>query len=236
LVEDPKHPALYWSELQPILESAVYDVLLILDCCYAAAAITKGSGGKMEVLAGCARERKADGPNSRHSIRSPFTDTLIRHLHEQRMRQSRLYVSELEVSMAMDRVLEKQSPIRRVIKGHHNPILLEPLNLTESILAWPPSELERRALLSVNFRGQTLPDMEDFVLWLKTLRPPEVCGIRIQNMEIEASFDSDSTLMLLSMPIRLWASFQEAPGCSLVGFIKSKNNLLKPDNDFRKVR
>jgi hypothetical protein len=190
----------------------------------------------MEVFAGCARERKADGPYSRRSIRSPFTDTLIRHLHEKRIRQGGLYVSELDSFMATDRVLEKQSPIRRVIKGHHSSILLEPLNSTESILASPPSEPERRVLLSVNFRGQTLPDMKDFVLWLNTLRPPEVCGIRVQNIEIEASYDSNSTLMLLSMPIRLWASFPEAPGCSLVGFIKSKNNLLKRDNDSRKVR
>ena len=64
-----------------MLEDAPYDVLLILDCCHAAGAVTKGSGATMEVLAGCAREKKAEGPNGMHTIYSPFTHALIKHLY-----------------------------------------------------------------------------------------------------------------------------------------------------------
>jgi hypothetical protein len=45
-----------------MLEKAGFDVLLILDCCHAAGAITKGITGTMEVLAGCGREAKAIAP------------------------------------------------------------------------------------------------------------------------------------------------------------------------------
>jgi hypothetical protein len=53
------HPALMWYELQPLLETADFDVLLVLDCCYAAGAVTKGAGS----TAGCSREERQEDPD-----------------------------------------------------------------------------------------------------------------------------------------------------------------------------
>ena len=103
-----------------MLERAGFDVLLILDCCYAAGAITKGPEGTMEVLAGCSRESNAGGPGSSSAIGSPFTHTLIKHLEESATRPHGLLMTELQALLSLDKVLENQSPIHVLLTGHHN--------------------------------------------------------------------------------------------------------------------
>jgi hypothetical protein len=90
---------------------------------------------------------------------------------------------------------------------------------------------ELRALVSISFHGRSLPDDQEFVRWLTHLYPAEISGVQVQHIELEASHDSNSTLMLISMPISLWAMLPEAPGCSIVGFVKSGNNLLRRDHE-----
>jgi hypothetical protein len=110
-----------------MLERAKFDVLLILDCCHAAMAVTKGPAGTMEVLAGCSRENKAGGPGASSVIGSPFTSTLIKHLEESaNTRPHGLLMTELQALLSLDEVLESQSPIHVALTGHHNPIKLRP--------------------------------------------------------------------------------------------------------------
>ena len=94
---------------------------------------------------------------------------------------------------------------------------------------------ELRALVSVNFRGDLPSDPNDFVLWLTSLCPVEVSGVQLQTIEVEACFESNSTLTLISMPLKIWASFQETPACSLIGFVKSQNQLSKLSNHPQEV-
>ena len=213
-----------------MLEREGFDILLILDCCYAAGAVTKGPGGTMEVLAGCSRESKAGGPGSSSAIGSPFTHTLIKHLKESATRPHGLLITELHVLLRVDKVLENQSPIHILLTGHHNPIKLRPL-LSEAELKAIESSTsqtvkpELKALLSISFRGNVLPEMEEFVQWLNSQHPEEVAKIEVERVSIEGSFDSGSTLMLLSMPISVWAYLDGSHGSSFVGFVKSRNLL-----------
>jgi hypothetical protein len=103
-----------------MLERAGFDVLLILDCCYAAGAVTKGPAGIMKVLAGCRRESKAGGPGASSTISSPFTHILIRHLEESATRPHGLLMTEIQALLSLDKVLENQSPIHVLLTGHHN--------------------------------------------------------------------------------------------------------------------
>jgi len=196
----------------------------------------------MEVLAGCGRESEAAAPGRGHVIGSPFTHTLIQHLEEQATQPHGLLMTELQTSLSFDKVLEGQSPIHVVLMGHYNPIKLRPLFSKAELEKMETrtsqrSKPELRAVLAVNFRGEILPDMKDFLQWLNSQCPKEVAGIELKSvsMEIEASFDSYSTLMFLSMPLSVWAYLQESPGCSLIGFVKSRNNLVKQYNDVHKV-
>lgn len=50
-------PFLNWSSLQPLLETAIPHVLIILDCCFAATAVRDTTEGTTkEILAACGRE------------------------------------------------------------------------------------------------------------------------------------------------------------------------------------
>lgn len=67
---------LYWSSLQPLLETAVPNVLIILDCCFAAnAARDTTTGTTKELLAACGRENPTLGVGERS-----FTSALIDEL------------------------------------------------------------------------------------------------------------------------------------------------------------
>jgi hypothetical protein len=240
-LKSPKHPALSWYDLQKRLESAIFDVFLVLDCCQAAGAITKGSGSTMEVLAGCSREVTAVGPGMGRVIGSPFTHSLIKHLEERAMQPHGLLVAELQTFLSLDEVLEKQSPNHVVLAGHYNPIKLQPLLSKSELkkmkpLTSQPRKPELRAVLAVNFREDRLPEQEDFIQWLTSLCPRDVSGIQVQSVEIEASFDGCSTLAFVSMPLSMWAYLERSPGYWFVGFVKSRNNLMKQRNHVQKVR
>lgn len=223
---DPRYPALSWYNLQGMLERAEFDVLLVLDCCHAAGAVTKGSGSTMEVLAGCSRESKAAAPGRGCVIGSPFTHTLIQHLEEGAKQPYGLLITELQTFLSLDKVLEDQSPNHVILMGHYNPIKLMPL-ISEAELELMQTQISQRsepklrAVLAVNFRGEILPDMQEFIQWLNSQCSKEVAGIEVKSvsMKIEASFDSCSTLMLLSIPLPMWAYLQEKSWL-LVGWIR----------------
>jgi hypothetical protein len=46
-------------------------------------------------------------------------------------------------------------------------------------------------------------------------------------VELEGSFESWSTLILLSIPFCLWAYLSENRGLSLVGLVKSRNAIIE---------
>jgi hypothetical protein len=214
-----------------MLETAEFDVLLILDCCYAAGAITKGPTSTMEVLAGCSRESKAGGPGASSIISSPFTHTLIRHLEESATEPHGLLITELYTLLSLDKVLKNQSPIHVLLSGYYNPIKLRPL-LPETELKETENSISQtvkpglKALVAISFRENALPEVEEFVQWLNSQYPKEIAEVEVERVSIKGSFDGCSTtLILLSMPISMWAYLGGSYGSSLIGFVKSTNLL-----------
>lgn len=230
-------PALFWYRLQSLLEDTNIDCLLLFDFCHAAGSIEKCETSSVkEVLAGCGRESKAIGPGGGRVIGSPFTYTLTKYLEAGACRSHGFMMSELQTLMSFDEVLENQSPIHVVLSGHNNPINLKPLasrkederrspRFTHPV--WP----RMRAMLADNLRGG-LPSAEQFTQWLHTQRSEEVEAVDVtQIMTIEGIFQSNSTLMLISMSLSVWAHFGESPGCSLVGFVTSSNEMIKRNSN-----
>lgn len=224
-----------------MLEKAEFDVLLVLDCCHAAGAVTKGTTGTMEVLAGCGREVKAIAPGRGSVIGSPFTHSLIKHLEESATRPQGLLITELQAFLSLDEVLENQSPNHVILSGHDNPINLRPirpkaeLQLTESLTSLT-TKPELKALVAISFRGDVLPKIEEFVRWLNSQYPKEISHIEVENVGLEGSFNSCSTLTLLSMPISLWAHLQELSSSFLVGFVKSRNRVFDTYQDIMTIK
>jgi hypothetical protein len=209
-----------------MLERAGFDVLLILDCCHAAGAVTKGSS-TMEVLAGCGRENMVVAPGA-GSV-GPFTRTLIKHLKKQATQPNGLLITELQTLLSYDEVLKDQSPIHVVFMGHYSPIKLKPLvqapgqagvEIGIPQLIDPPLKV----IVAISCREGALPDREEFVWWLNSQYAKETTQIDVEEVCITTS-SSCPTFTLLSMPIFMWAYLQGVPGCLLVGFVKSRNVL-----------
>lgn len=115
-------------DVQRLLESARgFDILLIMDCCYAARTIKGLNIKAMEVLAAVSREVTA-GISSTGSL---FTSALIRHLQDPASRPNGLLLSELNKVMHQDPSLKEQSPNHIIIMGHRNPIVMQPLGLAQ---------------------------------------------------------------------------------------------------------
>ncbi|OKL58041.1 hypothetical protein UA08_06739 [Talaromyces atroroseus] len=167
---DSQSPALSWYDLQTQLEKARFDVLLVLDCCNAAGAITSESKeGAMEVLAACGRESIALGPDVGSISGSPFTHSLTRHLHEQASDPDGLLTSKLYYLLQLDPILDNQSPNYFPFDHHRGPIVLRPLLSDAETAQISKRQQDTRAgpvakvLISVSFYGDVLPDAQKFV-------------------------------------------------------------------------
>ena len=112
--------------MHTLLQDASFDVLLLLDCCFAARALKKGSGKTMEVL--CASSREVEAAIDGTGTGSLFTSALIAHLKSCSSRPEGLLVSELANLLHLDHTLEEQSPNHVTISGHGRPIILRSLN------------------------------------------------------------------------------------------------------------
>ena len=119
----------YWSGVQNLLLDVTdFDVLLIMDCCYAARLIKAASTNCMEVLCAASRETIAAMKKNTGSL---FTTALIKHLGNATSQPEGLRISELHTLMSRDQSLGEQSPNHTILKGHQEPIVLQPLVLFE---------------------------------------------------------------------------------------------------------
>jgi len=184
-LNDTTYPALSWYNFQNLLEKAGFDVLLILDCCHAAGAVTKGSS-TMEVLAGCGRENMVVAPGA-GNVGSPFTSTLIKHLKNQAAQPNGLLITELQTLLSYDEVLKDQSPIHVFLSGHYSPIKLKPLvpatgqggveiGIPQSID--PPLKI----IVAIYYREGALPDHEVFARSLKSQSSREIARIEVEDI------------------------------------------------------
>ncbi|KAL8936126.1 MAG: hypothetical protein Q9216_005093 [Gyalolechia sp. 2 TL-2023] len=89
---------------------------------------------------------------------------------------------------------------------------------------WPDPEYNSpKVLISIALEEDQFLRTEDVLDWLKSFPALAKC------VQIESVFGSDSTLLLLSLPVALWDSLPNDPAVSFVAFVKS-GNLLNPRN------
>ena len=86
---------------------------------------------------------------------------------------------------------------------------------------WPDSEFCRpRVLISVALEEDQWLSTQEWEDWLRSI--PGL--VRFAN--VEGAYGSDSTLLLLSMPIAVWNLIPAAPAMAFIGFSRT-NNLMK---------
>ncbi|KAL8723582.1 MAG: hypothetical protein Q9225_000124 [Loekoesia sp. 1 TL-2023] len=95
---------------------------------------------------------------------------------------------------------------------------------------WPDSEhTSPKVLISVALEEDQFLRTEDLLDWLRSFPALAKC------VRIESVYKSDSTLLLLSLPVAIWDMVPNDPAISFVAFVKS-HNLLNPRNPERKSK
>lgn len=111
--------------------------------------------------------------------------------------------------------------------GTSNPTGSSQTSLSE---VWPdPEHNSPKVLISVALEEDQFLRTEDLLDWLRSFPALAKC------VRIESVYKSDSTLLLLSLPVAIWDMVPNDPAISFVAFVKS-HNLLNPRNPERKTK
>lgn len=89
----------------------------------------------------------------------------------------------------------------------------------------PPERTQKedsRVLLAITITQNTILSLDKWVEWLQSRTPKEVIDL---DVKLESVFQSDSTLVLVSIPIRSWDRLRNNDAYQFVGFVKSRNVL-----------
>ncbi|KAL9610414.1 MAG: hypothetical protein Q9167_004869 [Letrouitia subvulpina] len=174
-------PILNWYEVQPVVFAAEGDVLLILDCCYAAQAARGRESRTIELLAASGVKQRTPQPGD-----YSFTVILIRVMR--RMLQEAGYIvldklyERLFRETAPDEELVEQ-PFHFFIAEGGGSIVLKPK--AKSLItdrrqdAWPS------ALLSLTVSLSQKPDrstMRRLGVWLKTAVPRTISSVDVERV------------------------------------------------------
>jgi hypothetical protein len=233
-----------------MLKRASCDVLILLDCCFAACAARGDIKGTNELLAACGREVEAEEVSGRS-----FTRNLMRKLRS--FGSEPFTVSQLFERMIKDRKRLINTPVYHPMSGRNNPsIRIAPLqaknlatplmpslmtlespslSVTHSLMtdlshsttstpasslpSTPPDLTSPRVLLAVSLKeGSSVPDLDQWTEWLRSELPRDIAHIGVK---IEAVYLSDSTLMLVSLPISIWNHLPDSSAYRFIDFITS---------------
>ena len=174
-------PTLNWHEVQPVVFAAEGDVLLVLDCCYAAQAARGRESRTIELLAAAGVKQRTPQPGG-----YSFTVVLMRVMKRMLQEAGHIIVVELYERLfretAPDEELVEQ-PFHFFIAGGGGSIVLKPrakpnaLDRTQD--AWPS------ALLSLTVSLSQKPDrstMRRLGVWLKTAVPSTISSVDVERI------------------------------------------------------
>ncbi|CAG8953482.1 hypothetical protein HYFRA_00010232 [Hymenoscyphus fraxineus] len=195
-----------WAAVQEILKEAESDVLLLLDCCFAAQAgrtRREPSKSRFEILAAAAMGMQTRMPADdsftkilQKHVKAIFDETgfvLIPDLHQRLVhRMAGLYATPVHISF-----LQERSPIR--LERYSDTL---PFTAAEKVAS---NKLQGSFFqLSVGTRdGFSLSSLEEIVRWLSENAPPTITSLYVEKVvgttshihEIVAGLEKDNSLM-----------------------------------------
>ncbi|KAG8530647.1 uncharacterized protein KY384_004002 [Bacidia gigantensis] len=223
-------PIIEWFSIQPILEHAASDILILLDCCFAASAGLTSINGSVEVLAACGREVGTVGISG-----WSFTSRLTEVLYKKRLQ--RFTVAQLHSDLMGYRAVsgEKKllrTPVHGIMSNKDKASVrisslktdsdiedLEELNLTTLEDSVSVKNSSSRVLISVSIEGDL--DQVAWRDWLLSQLPSGISGLSL--VRPEGIWRSHSSLGLFSLPIALWDLLANKPAYAFVGYVTTPN-------------
>jgi hypothetical protein len=174
---------LRWSDLQTKLDMHTSEILLLLDCCYAAQA-ARGSRSpiprNVELLVACGMNTKTPIPGPRS-----FTSLLIEEMDDALRSDGFVKISTLHKNMASRHSKLLQSalyyPLAREAKES---IILRPLpNFSTKTPPTPPEA----GSLTIRISLAKLEQLQEIVDWLKLNPPSTISNVRIEQLKSSAT-------------------------------------------------
>ncbi|PVH80663.1 hypothetical protein DL98DRAFT_588255 [Cadophora sp. DSE1049] len=250
----PNSPYLQWYAIQIIFEQAEADVLLLLDCCAAASSAPADGqcNSVTETIAACGFETWAPQPG-RHS----FTNTLIAVLDDWQDRLSftaamlhceilnRLRHEKPERRRNIEKFECRRTPYSHPTGKGNEPESADAGSAMDIDSAEPSAALIRdqptdlytpdslnkilgtcetvlpHVLISLALEEEQLLDLEQCRKWLQQF--PALA----KYAKIESIYKSNSTLMILSLPVLVWDWIPDDKACSFIGYVHSTNLLAQ---------
>lgn len=175
-------PTIQWSFIQPSLEAAECDVLLILDCCFAGQAARARTSHKVEMLAAAAMGLRTPAPGQKFPS---FTKVLIAELIRMVQQEEKVDIRVLHREMLRKTHQLQQQPIHVSLSGDPNgSIVLRELKTldtkrTERIPTEDMFSLDLRVSL---FETPSNAHKDQILRWLTTLTPSVVSAISVEKV------------------------------------------------------
>ncbi len=232
-----------------MLQRALCDVLIILDCCYAGSAARTDINGTNELLAACGRETTTVGVTDRS-----FTRNLLRKIES--FKRQPFTVNELYKRLINDRKRMTKTPQYAPLSGRsRSSIVLAPrkpemviddLHLsvqsstesasnisvpsTSALSSLVPSSGTGvsglsspsegpRVLIAVSIAAEAT--VPDIEQWKQWFSTDAPDDVRRLEVTIETAYPSHSTLVLVSVPISVWCHLPDTSAYRFVDFIRS---------------
>ena len=194
---------------------------LPLDCCHATAAAFEAGDNQYLVTS------SAEGTATTQVLPS-FTNRLTQLLESHNGAPATIVQlhGQLVSNMRLSGFDMKNTPVHVGAKTK-NSICLQGLEKREvrGLQAHQTSGAGK-VLVSLSMQGQaTLPDVKKFQDWLTSNLPPNLASV-----EVEAVFESSSSLILFTLPLEVWDCLEETGAFEFIDFVDSHNLLLPEKN------
>ena len=215
--KDSKHDV-RWSRIQPSLGDIQGDVLVLLDCCYAA---TVGPGEAQEVLAATGIKETVQGPGEQS-----FTSSIMRAMEDFGNQPSNAAMLHAMLCEKAYRHKTGTTPIHIARKDSARPSIFLP-NFSQPVNTEASEHPDEKVKVLVKFTlqsGSEIPDVQQWITNLSTNMPPNIAS---GDISLEGVFDSGSTTGLLTMPVRIWTCLGKNPALELVGYVEGHNKMLE---------
>ena len=226
-----------WYSIQHLLEYAVPDVVILLDCCYAASADQRSVDGTMEVLAACGREIGTVGISD-----WSFTSRLTELLHD--LRDQSFTIVQLHSKLMNYRAAEGP---KKLLRTPHHGIMSNKdkasirissmasirdetaFQNTELAIVEGPESIDAtstRVLIAVSIKKNAL-DPGVWREWLLSQLPGGINGLSL--VRPEGVWGAHSILGLFSLPAAVWDLLPNRLAYAFVGFVTTPSIITNID-------
>ncbi|KAF8849085.1 hypothetical protein BDZ45DRAFT_663652 [Acephala macrosclerotiorum] len=248
---DNKLISLQWHAVQTLFEDADSDVLLLLDCCAAASGALTGidsnNNNVTETIAACGFETWAPLPG-RHSFTETMTtvlnewyhrpafiaamlhcEILNRLRHEKpeyrgprkfEYRKSPIHVLGTNDSKARSVELVPRRPENLDTESSASSTIPDPYSMDSLTKVLDNGDFSiPHVLISLALEEEQLLDVRQCKKWLQDF--PALAKF----VTVQGAYRSNSTLLLLSIPVSVWDMLPEDPACVFIGYVHSRSLL-----------